>query len=91
MFVKFDMSAATHSLDICPSWKVACSSAEEWEELVESLEGGRKQESKRLYNYLNNELLPYVLQEISAKVSPRIVRLSHVGHVICANSWSLLL
>ena len=64
------------SLAICPTWKVACSSSEEWEELVESLQGSRKQESKRLYKYLNDELLPYVLQEISAKVSP----VSHAGH-----------
>lgn len=60
---------------------MACSSTEEWEELVENLQGGRKQESKRLYSYLNNELLPYVLQEISTKVSSSSHDHSHDSYV----------
>jgi len=40
-------------------WSVVCSTQEEWEELIESLEGNRQLEPRRLHHILV-ELLPEV-------------------------------
>ena len=50
-------------------WKIACSTAEEWEDLIDNLRQSKKAETKRLCNYLNDELFPDVLYSIQQKVS----------------------
>lgn len=50
-------------------WKMVCSTIDEWEELVEDLSNCRRGEGKKLYNYINNELLPDVLHSLQQKVS----------------------
>ena len=47
---------------------VVCSTTEEWEEAVEELKDSKRHESKQLYRYLNDILLPDVLQILQAKV-----------------------
>ena len=42
-------------------WIIVCSSSEEWEEAVEELNGSKRHETKQLYRYLNDVLLPDVL------------------------------
>lgn len=49
-------------------WTIVCSTADEWEELIESLRHSRKPDTRRLYNYLNDELLPDILYLIQQKV-----------------------
>lgn len=48
---------------------MVCSTVDEWEELVEDLSNCRRGEGKKLYNYINNELLPDVLHSLHQKVS----------------------
>ena len=52
-----------------PDWKVACSTSEEWEELIDNLRQSKKPDTKRLCNYLNDELIPDVLYLIQQKVA----------------------
>ena len=49
-------------------WIIVCSSSEEWEEAVEELNGSKRHETKQLYRYLNDVLLPDVLQVLQSKV-----------------------
>ena len=44
-------------------WSVVCSTQEEWEELIESLEGSRQLEPRRLHHVLV-ELLPEVEEQL---------------------------
>ena len=50
-------------------WELLCSTSEEWEELTESFRGSKQSYERSLYKVLNEELLPDVLQMITAKVS----------------------
>lgn len=50
-------------------WKMVCSTIEEWEELVEDLSNIKRGEGRKLYNYINNELLPDVMHSLQQKVS----------------------
>ena len=47
---------------------VVCSTTEEWEEAVEELKDSKRHESKQLYRYLSDILLPDVLQILQTKV-----------------------
>ena len=49
-------------------WKMSCSTIEDWEELVEELSNCRRGDGRKLYNYINNELLPDVLYLLQQKV-----------------------
>ena len=49
-------------------WIVVCSTSEEWEEAVEELSNSKRHESKQLYRYLNDVLLPDILQMLQTKV-----------------------
>jgi hypothetical protein len=48
-------------------WKLVCSTMEEWDELVDDLSNCRRGEGKKLYNYINNELLPDVMYNLQQK------------------------
>ena len=50
-------------------WELLCSTSDEWEELTESFHGSKQSYERSLYKVLNEELLPDVLQMITAKVS----------------------
>ena len=52
-------------------WRIVCSTSEEWEELIEKLRESKKTETKRLCNYLNDELLPEILYLLQQKVCLR--------------------
>ena len=54
-------------------WELLCSTSDEWEELTESFRGSKQSYERSLYKVLNEELLPDVLQMITAKVSTVIV------------------
>lgn len=49
-------------------WELLCSTSEEWEELTESFRGSKQSYERSLFKVLNDELLPDILQMITAKV-----------------------
>lgn len=51
---------------------IVCSTTEEWEEAVEALKDSKRHESKQLYHYLNEVLLPDVLLTLQAKVREKL-------------------
>ena len=50
-------------------WSIACDSAEEWEELTESLASSKHQETRRLYRTLT-DLLPDILYFYQVRTPP---------------------
>ena len=54
-------------------WKMICSTIEEWEELIEKLKECRKGDGRRLYKFLNDELLPDVTYSLQQKVDNDIM------------------
>lgn len=50
-------------------WELLCSTGEEWEELAESFRGSKQSYERSLFKVLNDELLPDILQMITAKVN----------------------
>ena len=54
-------------------WRIVCSTSEEWEELVERLKPCRKGDGRKLYKYLNDDLLPDILYLLEEKVPPSTV------------------
>lgn len=49
-------------------WELLCSTSEEWEELTESFRGSKQSYERSLFKVLNDDLLPDILQMITAKV-----------------------
>ena len=54
-------------------WKIVCSTSDEWEEIVDRLRECKKTEARRLYNFINDELLPEVLYLLQQKVIDIII------------------
>lgn len=52
---------------------MVCSTIDEWEELVENLKECRKGDGRRLYKFLNDELLPDVTYSLQQKVDDNIM------------------
>lgn len=61
-------SGIIRSDDSKVEWELLCSTSDEWEELTESLRGSKQSYERSLFKVLNDELLPDILQMITAKV-----------------------
>ena len=63
-----DKAESTPPPSEASDWRIVCSTADEWEDLIDKLRPSKKTETKRLCNYLNDELLPDILYLIQQKV-----------------------